>query len=480
MFNEATSVGTVVADLRRAISRVVCVDDGSTDDCARVAADAGATVVRHPINLGQGAALQTGFAFALTDPTVRYAITFDSDGQHDRADAERMLAVARTRGVDVVLGSRFLTDADHEIPRLRRLVLRAATIFTRLTTGLDLTDTHNGLRVLSRAAVEAMDLTLDGMAHASQLLSQVARKRLSVRRGSGDHRLHRVLDGPRAVQRQRPQYRLRPRPRAPSRRSPGLIHFLVDERRSRARPATFAISGTAGPVQTYAPRAELKPTGDSRALPPVQATDDRPRRCLVLQYPPRPSRLRCTGSSRQPRAQQHDGVGHPGPPVGPGIRAATYDVQVSSSSDLRSDRCGRATTANRRATPTVQLPGGTIHWRVRGQGRLRELGRGPRPATRAPPWPARPRSRPPTGPPSIRPRSRRCSPGSPTTAPLSTPSRSAPTPSSSNTAAIRPTRPRPRPTSYPTPSSPRTTSGGSGPRSDPGWSRSGPAPGPTP
>jgi polyprenyl-phospho-N-acetylgalactosaminyl synthase len=179
MFNEATSVGTVVADLRRAFTRVVCVDDGSTDDCARVAADSGATVVRHPVNLGQGAALQTGFTFALTDPAVRYAITFDSDGQHSRADAERMLQVARTQGVDVVLGSRFLTRADLEIPRLRRLVLRAATSFTRVSTGLDLTDTHNGLRVLSRAAVEAMDLTLDGMAHASQLLSQVASKRLS-------------------------------------------------------------------------------------------------------------------------------------------------------------------------------------------------------------------------------------------------------------------------------------------------------------
>lgn len=179
MFNEALMVGEVVADLRATFPRVVCVDDGSTDGCDLVARAAGATVVRHPVNLGQGAALQTGFDFALTDPSVKYVITFDSDGQHSRADAEAMLRTARDERVDVVLGSRFLAQADQVIPPFRRLVLRAATWFTRATTGLELTDTHNGLRVLSRRAVEAMDLTLDGMAHASQLLNQVAHHRLS-------------------------------------------------------------------------------------------------------------------------------------------------------------------------------------------------------------------------------------------------------------------------------------------------------------
>lgn len=179
MFNEATSVGAVVADLRASFSRVVCVDDGSADGCDLVAAAAGATVVRHPVNLGQGAALQTGFSYALTDPAVRYVLTFDADGQHSRADAEQMVDLIRAEPVDVVLGSRFLTQGDHDLPRVRRLVLRAATRFTRVTTGLDLTDTHNGLRVMNRRAVEAMDLTLDGMAHASQLLNQVASHGLS-------------------------------------------------------------------------------------------------------------------------------------------------------------------------------------------------------------------------------------------------------------------------------------------------------------
>lgn len=179
MFNEATSIGSVITELRRRFSRIVCVDDGSSDDSAEVALAAGATVLRHPANLGQGAALQTGFEFALTDPAVVHVVTFDADGQHRVEDAISMLETARREQVDVVLGSRFLGTAPAAAPLLRRLVLRAATRFTRLSTGLDLTDTHNGLRVLSRRAVEAMDLTLDGMAHASQLLSRVARHRLT-------------------------------------------------------------------------------------------------------------------------------------------------------------------------------------------------------------------------------------------------------------------------------------------------------------
>jgi polyprenyl-phospho-N-acetylgalactosaminyl synthase len=181
MFNEATTIAAVVSELRQVFRDVVCVDDGSSDGCHELALSAGARVVRHPANLGQGAALQTGFSMALTDPEVTHVVTFDADGQHRVEDARAMLSLAVSDGIDVVLGSRFLGQpgGDVDIPRLRRAVLRAATRFTRVTTGLDLTDTHNGLRVLSRRAVEAMDLTLNGMAHASQLLAQVATHRFS-------------------------------------------------------------------------------------------------------------------------------------------------------------------------------------------------------------------------------------------------------------------------------------------------------------
>src|SRR4029079_3346769 len=109
-----------------------------------------------------------------------YVVTFDADGQHRVADAVDMVDLARATGTDVVLGSRFLhRNADPSMPALRRQVLRAALLFTRLTTGLPLTDTHNGLRVLSRPAACVITLTLHGMARASEMLAIIAREKIS-------------------------------------------------------------------------------------------------------------------------------------------------------------------------------------------------------------------------------------------------------------------------------------------------------------
>jgi glycosyltransferase involved in cell wall biosynthesis len=156
---------------------VVCVDDGSSDDSAEVARRAGARVLRHAVNLGQGGALQTGIRHVLMHTAADYVVTFDADGQHAVADALRMVETARTGDFDVVLGSRFLGTSTG-VPRGRRLLLRAATTMTRRTTGLRLTDTHNGLRVFTRRAVQGLDLRLAGMAHASELLGHVARNGL--------------------------------------------------------------------------------------------------------------------------------------------------------------------------------------------------------------------------------------------------------------------------------------------------------------
>jgi polyprenyl-phospho-N-acetylgalactosaminyl synthase len=176
--NEEMRVGKVVSDLRERFGRVVVVDDGSVDGTATLARAAGAEVVSHPSNLGQGAALQTGFAYALRDPDMSFVVTFDSDGQHRVEDALSLLGTARRTGVDVVLGSRFLAPGA-AMPGSRRLVLKAGIAFTRATTRLPVTDTHNGLRVLNRRALEKIDLTLSNMAHASQLLGLIAKHDLT-------------------------------------------------------------------------------------------------------------------------------------------------------------------------------------------------------------------------------------------------------------------------------------------------------------
>ena len=178
MYNEAAVVGAVIRDLRSQFELVICVDDGSHDDSASIADNAGAVVVRHEVNLGQGAALRTGIDYALCEPAVQHIITFDADGQHNAPDAVALLTLARQAKVDVVLGSRFL-GAKSAIPRGRRLLLLSAILFTRITTGLRLTDTHNGLRVFSRSAARRLNLRQPGMAHASEILARIAQLKLS-------------------------------------------------------------------------------------------------------------------------------------------------------------------------------------------------------------------------------------------------------------------------------------------------------------
>jgi glycosyltransferase involved in cell wall biosynthesis len=172
LYNEARVIGDVVRTARAVFSHVVCVDDGSTDDSAAQAAAAGAVVVRHPVNLGQGAALQTGFEYALSQPGMRWVVTFDADGQHQVSDVEVMLAKARAEDLQVVFGSRFLDDRT-DAGALKRIVLRLAVAYTNLTTRTRLTDAHNGLRVISRDVVARLSITQNRMAHASELVAQI-------------------------------------------------------------------------------------------------------------------------------------------------------------------------------------------------------------------------------------------------------------------------------------------------------------------
>jgi glycosyltransferase involved in cell wall biosynthesis len=188
-FNEAAVLGQTLADLAAVFPNIVCVDDASTDSSATIAqTNQSVRLVRHPVNLGQGGALQTGFAYALADPAMQRVVTFDADGQHRVADAlmmVRRLGEPNSQGqaLQAVLGSRGLlksrqahmVSSTNQIGWCRRSLLRLATRYTRLTTGLKVTDTHNGLRALSRPVVQTIELRHGGMAHASELLEQLAK-----------------------------------------------------------------------------------------------------------------------------------------------------------------------------------------------------------------------------------------------------------------------------------------------------------------
>ena len=177
LYNEASVVGRVVEELLSAFVHIVCVDDGSTDGSAEVAEAAGARVIRHPFNIGQGAALQTGISYARSQPGAEFIVTFDADGQHRLVDAQAMVALARAEGVAIVFGSRFLDDRTRP-GVLKKMVLKTAVLVTNLTTGLTLTDAHNGLLVIRTDAAQALSLKQDRMAHATEIVLQLGRTRL--------------------------------------------------------------------------------------------------------------------------------------------------------------------------------------------------------------------------------------------------------------------------------------------------------------
>jgi len=172
VYNEETVIADVVTEIRTRFPNVVCVDDGSRDASAERIAGTRAHLVRHPINLGQGASLQTGIDYALRQGAKRI-VTFDADGQHDIDDAERMAAIVRDGEADVVLGSRFLASTE-PIPLLKRIVLRTVATLSPASRKLKLTDAHNGLRVLSRPVVEELRISMNGMAHASEIVAALA------------------------------------------------------------------------------------------------------------------------------------------------------------------------------------------------------------------------------------------------------------------------------------------------------------------
>ena len=178
-YNEAKNIGRVLSGLfSQGLENLVVVDDGSSDNTAEVAKTAGAVVLRHEVNRGQGAALQTGNDYALAHGATTI-VHFDADGQFNPADIVRALEVMKNKNISVILGSRFL-DNRSQIPWTKKyVVLPVARFINRFLTGLKLTDVHNGFRILSRPAAEKINISQDRMAHNSEIIKQIKQKNLS-------------------------------------------------------------------------------------------------------------------------------------------------------------------------------------------------------------------------------------------------------------------------------------------------------------
>jgi len=176
-YNESKTIAKVVSGLIKTVDKVVVVDDCSGDNTGELAQAVGAIVLRHEINRGQGAALQTGHTFALK-LSAEYVVDFDADDQLDSADILPSLDYLKKQSADILFGSRFL-DQRSQVPWLKRIIiLPVGRLLNWFLTGIKLSDAHMGFRILNKQALEKIIITQDKMAHASEILLLVKKHRL--------------------------------------------------------------------------------------------------------------------------------------------------------------------------------------------------------------------------------------------------------------------------------------------------------------
>ncbi len=178
-YNESERIEDVVRSLlEKKVDEVVVIDDGSIDDTGNRARSAGATVLTHQINLGQGAALETGHAYA-RGKKADAVLHFDGDGQFDVEDIIRAQELIEQNKADVILGSRFLGN-NTSMPWFKRhVLLPVGRLINRVFTGLALSDAHNGFRVLNARAFRAIQLKHNRMSHATEIIEQIHKHALT-------------------------------------------------------------------------------------------------------------------------------------------------------------------------------------------------------------------------------------------------------------------------------------------------------------
>ena len=178
-YNEEENIAAMVKSCNLlGYHTVLVVDDGSTDNTARNAREAGAMVVSHIINRGVGAATQTGLeAATLLDADI--AVTIDADSQHKPQDIKKLIDVLIERNSDIVIGSRFLNDQNN-IPLMRNVFNRIANMITFFLAGIMLTDSQSGLKAFSRRALETIKISSNGFEFSSEIIREAQHGHLSI------------------------------------------------------------------------------------------------------------------------------------------------------------------------------------------------------------------------------------------------------------------------------------------------------------
>jgi len=178
VYNEAKSVRAVITGLlQKGYSNIIVIDDGSAENIFNPIRNLPFIYMKHRVNLGQGAALQTGLNF-VKKQDAQIVVTFDADGQHCAEDIEKLIAPLIRNEADIVIGSRFIESDNNSMPLTRKIVLQSARFVNLLFSGILLSDAHNGLRAMNQKAINAIQISENRMAHASEILLEIKRHHL--------------------------------------------------------------------------------------------------------------------------------------------------------------------------------------------------------------------------------------------------------------------------------------------------------------
>lgn len=178
VLNEEENILKTIENLRSFFKNILIINDGSTDNTELILKKNSIPFLTHIINLGQGAALETGLKFFILETNLKYVITFDGDGQHQASDAYKMYNFLKKESHQIVVGNRFKNKKSiNEIPLIKRIVINIATKYERLFYSIKLSDSHNGLRVLTREMVTKNILPIKNhdMAHATEIVYKASK-----------------------------------------------------------------------------------------------------------------------------------------------------------------------------------------------------------------------------------------------------------------------------------------------------------------
>ncbi len=175
VFNEEKQIKNVISDLRKTFKNIIAVNDGSTDSSGEILQSLDIITLNHTINLGQGAAISTGFKYIQKLDNAHAVITFDADGQHSCDDAIAFAEEIQKCDEEIIFGSRFI-DNKSNIPLIKKIVLSIVVMFTNTLSKINLTDAHNGFKAIKKTCLEKLDIDIDGFGFESQIIHQVSLK----------------------------------------------------------------------------------------------------------------------------------------------------------------------------------------------------------------------------------------------------------------------------------------------------------------